>query len=464
MTATEPARRRGGRLGLRTRLTVAFALGALLVSACLAALTYELSRTYLLRQREASVQQQTFVNARLLRNRLRAGEPDITSLLASLSPGGGSDHVLRLPQGWFRGAPDSDPTNVPLPLQSRVQAGRVALQVFGSEDGPSLAMGVPIAEVDAEYFAVFRLVELDRTLGVLRSSVIVAAMITAFAGAVAGLWSSRRVLQPLSEVSGAAVAVAEGNLDVRLDGGPDPDLATVASSFNLMTTALQERTRRDARFASAVSHELRSPLTTLVASVEVLATRRPEMSEPARSAVDLLAAEVRRFQALVEDLLEISRLDAGIDDTALEEVRLAEFMGHALRASSSRPLEVDVGPDAGDTVVAADKRRLERVVANLILNAEHHGGGVTRVGIERRGARARILVEDGGPGVPPAEREQIFERFIRGRASGQRHADGGVGLGLSLVAEHVRLHGGKVWVEDAEGGGARFVVELPAVT
>jgi len=113
--------------------------------------------------------------------------------------------------------------------------------------------------------------------------------------------------------------------------------------------------------------------------------------------------------------------------------------------------------------VAADKRRLERVIANLVENAANYGGGANRVQVERDGATLRISVEDEGPGVPPEERDAVFERFFRGSASGRRRSGGqGSGLGLALVAEHVRLHGGRVWVEDRPGGpGARFVVELP---
>jgi signal transduction histidine kinase len=110
--------------------------------------------------------------------------------------------------------------------------------------------------------------------------------------------------------------------------------------------------------------------------------------------------------------------------------------------------------------VVGDKRRLQRVLRNLIDNAQRYGGGAVRVGIVRDGSRVRLEVDDAGPGVPPAERERIFDRFARGL--GSRSGDkGGAGLGLSLVAEHVRMHGGSVWVEDRPGGGARFVVSLP---
>jgi signal transduction histidine kinase len=213
-----------------------------------------------------------------------------------------------------------------------------------------------------------------------------------------------------------------------------------------------------------VSHELRSPLSTLVAAVEVVGARQHELSAPAQAAFELLAAEVGRLVRLVEDLLEISRLDAGVADVAMEEVRLDELVRHAVNTTASAPVPVDVDDDLRPTVVRADKRRLERVLNNLIVNAEHYAGGVTRVAVERDNGCARICVEDTGPGVPQDEREQIFERFVRGRAARVQRPDGGAGLGLSLVAEHVRVHKGRVWVEERAGGGARFVVELPVVS
>ena len=152
-------------------------------------------------------------------------------------------------------------------------------------------------------------------------------------------------------------------------------------------------------------------------------------------------------------------------ELAADEVVLAEFVRQAARVGrgGSAPIDFDlhVDPYATDVVVRADKRRLERVVANLVENAQRHAGGVTRISVERAGAWAFIAVEDAGPGVAPADQERIFERFARGSAAGRRGGGDGTGLGLALVREHVRLHHGSVWVEPRPGGGARFVVKLP---
>jgi signal transduction histidine kinase len=244
----------------------------------------------------------------------------------------------------------------------------------------------------------------------------------------------------------------------------------LANAFNDMAAALEARVERDARFASDVSHELRSPLTTLAASAEVMQARRDEMPERAQAALDLLVADVTRFQGLVADLLEISRFDAGAIRLNLEELLVAEFVRQAVAVSSMPHTPVTVTPRAEMVVIRGDRRRLARVVANLVDNARLHGGGDAAVTVTEPDGEGEplghvwIIVEDRGTGVPVEERNLVFERFARGAIAGRRSSSDGAGLGLSLVDEHVRLHGGRVWVEDRLDGdaGARFVLELPA--
>jgi two-component system, OmpR family, sensor histidine kinase MtrB len=132
--------------------------------------------------------------------------------------------------------------------------------------------------------------------------------------------------------------------------------------------------------------------------------------------------------------------------------------------SSPADVPVELDADLAGVVVEADKRRIVRVIANLLSNAAKYGGGATGVSLRRSEDPGKVLlaVEDGGPGVPVEDRDLIFDRFSRGVEAGRRGSSDGVGLGLALVAEHVRLHGGSIWVEDRTDGepGARFVVEL----
>jgi len=209
-----------------------------------------------------------------------------------------------------------------------------------------------------------------------------------------------------------------------------------------MVEALEERIQRDARFAADLGHELRSPLTTLVASVQIIQRRRDDLPERTRRAVDLVSTELDRFQRTLEDLLELGRLDAGVRGQVLTRVDAGELVRVTLTQSHRSPDLLDI--DGADLGIDVDKQQLSRSVVNLLDNADDH---------------VRIDVDDHGPGVPHAERERIFERFVRG---GSRGSLPGSGLGLSIVAETVQGHGGRVWCEDAPGGGARFRVELPA--
>ena len=140
---------------------------------------------------------------------------------------------------------------------------------------------------------------------------------------------------PVADASEAAKAIAGGRLETRLAPTDDPDLGVLASSFNDMAAALQQRVERDARFASDVSHELRSPLMTLSASIDVMEARRDEMPERAQAALDLLVSDVARFRGLVEDLLEISRFDAGAIRLHLEDLRVSQFVRNAVAVSSA---------------------------------------------------------------------------------------------------------------------------------
>ncbi len=249
-----------------------------------------------------------------------------------------------------------------------------------------------------------------------------------------------------------------------------PTCSSLTNAFNDMAEALQLRVERDARFASDVSHELRSPLMTLAASAEVMQARRDDLPERAAAALDLLVGDVARFQSLVEDLLEISRFDAGAIRLHLEDLLVAEFVRQAVAVSSLPHTPVIVSDRAEAIVIRGDRRRLARVVANLIDNARVHGGGEPTVYVVEPDGEGEplghvwIAVEDHGTGVPSEERELVFERFARGGVAGRRSGSDGAGLGLALVEEHVRMHGGRVWVEDRTDGqpGARFVLELPA--
>jgi signal transduction histidine kinase len=441
---------------------VLFALGGLLLSSAFAIGTYSFAKRYLVSQRERSAQRQAFLNARALRGVLGGAPVSVTDALAALEVPASSSVVLHRAGTWYGTSVALGRDDVPRAMRTLVASGGAAHQRITTADGPAIVVGLRMPSLDAEYFEIVVLDELVSTLDVIRDSLLGAAAVTTIAAALLGVWAARRVLSPLRDVSSAASAIAEGDLSQRLESRGDPDLDPLVVSFNRMVDALQMRMERDARFASDVSHELRSPLTTLRASAEVLEDRAGELPPRLREPVELLGDEVHRFERLVSELLELARAEAAVDALELEPVNLGELVLHSVVLTRRGDYVIEIDPRLAATPVLADKRRVSRILTNLVENAEHHGHGVRAVRVTWRDGVARIVVDDAGRGVPPAEREQVFDRFFRGAAAGRRDGSSGTGLGLALVAEHVRLLRGRVWVEDATPGpGARFVVELP---
>ena len=463
-------RSRPAALGLRRRILLIFTLGSLLLSVFLASTTYGLTRSNVVNERIDTAIITSQRNAQGVERDLRSLPADAEAARASLTRIGVQDYLIRYDERWVGGGATFQDADVPPPLVTRViDEGTSASQVVRLGDELSVVVGWDIPGIGA-YFEAFSLDEADSTLSSVRLSLILAAVITTGLGILLGIFSARRAVRPVGTAAQAASAIAGGRLDTRLESTDDPDLRVLTDTFNDMAEALQQRVERDARFASDVSHELRSPLMTLSASVEVMEARRDELPERSQAALDLLASDVKRFQGLVEDLLEISRFDAGAVRLHMEELLAAEFVRQAVAVSSLPDTPVTVSERAELALIRGDRRRLARVIANLIDNARAYGGGAPDVSIEVLNpddepmSHILIIVEDRGPGVAEEERDLVFERFARGGGAGRRTGSEGAGLGLSLVDEHVRMHGGRVWVEDRLDGesGARFVIELMA--
>lgn len=447
---------------LRWRVAIAFSLVSMLITGALAGVTWQLAAAYLLDQRQQGATQQASINARLVLDVLRrpAGGDDLPGLLTGLA--GDPDTTIAIRQGntWTTSGRRLDPAALPAQLLDLADNGVPATQRIVTDGIPVLAVSLPLG-AGSGFVQLFPLLELDRTLRFLSAVMVAGVAASTLVGLALGRWAGRRALRPLAELTSAAARVAAGDLTARLPVTGDGDLAPLATTFNSTATALEHRVDRDVRFAADVSHELRSPLTTLVNAVAVLTRRHDELPAPAQQAVELLDAEIHRFHTMVTDLLEISREEA-LDPQDLELCDPVDVVRRATHQRQVPPIEV-VGDPAP---VLGDRRRLDRVVGNLLDNADAHGGGVVRVAVlERTGpARARIEIDDAGPGVPAELRTVVFERFSRGRLSGRRESGHGTGLGLALVARHVRLHRGAVWIEQAPAGGARVVVEVPAAS
>ena len=466
-----PARRRrhGFRgLRLRTRITVAFAVSGLLLASIISLATLVLTRNNLLEERDSASFSVFINNGRRVRNELTAETDDEgrRAIIERLAKTSGTVPLLRVGEAWTAADPlVFNRELVPRSLLSLADAGTPARMRANIDSSNAIVSALPITGVgvDAVYFEAAPLDDISDTLDALTAILFGVAAVATLLAAALGSWGARRILRPLIDVRTAAEALAAGALDTRLDPPSDPDLASLTASFNEMARALEDRIARDARFASAVSHELRSPLMTLTASMEVLTNSASELGERGRIALNLLADDIARFHGLVEDLLEINRYDVGTADLRAEPLAVVEFVQQAISRDGETGVVFRSDAGAETAVLWADKRRLGQVVSNLVDNAVKYGGGDVWVGVERTDNRLRLSVEDNGAGIDTSERAVIFDRFSRGRAGVRRGRGSGSGLGLALVAEHVSLHRGRVWVEDRAGSqpGARFVVELP---
>jgi signal transduction histidine kinase len=352
---------------------------------------------------------------------------------------------------------------LPQDLVSKTLQGGTGRQRFTFDSAPYEAIGVSIPSIHAQYFEAFPLGDVATTLGTIQTTLLIGVILITVAAAFLGSTTSRNVLRPLLRVTGAANDIATGGLDTRLEIEKDPDLERLVTSFNEMADAVQQRIEREQRFASDVSHELRSPVTALGAAVEVLISKRDEFSDRNKEAIDILASQVKRFDRTVVDLLELSRLDAGASENNLDTVHLVDLIKRIMSRhgfdqvefTQSLPLVKD-STDIDDAVLI-DRRRIERILLNLLENARDHGGGATRVSLDNKLEYFVLSVYDGGQGIAISERSRIFERFARGTAA---RLSTGSGLGLAIVQEHARALGGTAHVEDSPTGGAKFVVTI----
>lgn len=459
--ATTPAPHRVGRrrsaLGLRGRVTLALALVALALSFVVGGAVWVSVSGYLISKRTQATVAQTQANVEQVRRGLSSPGVSTPQLLAQLPREIGSTSLLLDEGTWTTTSLQVNRDILPAPLSAAVLAGRPMHQRIRTDRGPQLVVGLPLAGEGSAYFEIFTLGELDQTLRTLSTTLWVVMLSVPLGGVLLGRWALQPAFRPLDRVAAAASAIAAGDLATRLDPRGDPGLIAIAESFNETAEKLERRVRADAKFAADVSHELRSPLTTMVTALDLFEPSRPHLAPAGQEALDLLKAEVRRFEHLVEDLLEISRADAGSAALVLDVVALSEFVHRTVPARMQD--RIVLAPSA-DVRVEVDKRRLERVLSNLIDNAERHGGGLAAVVVGSQNGWAEVAVEDRGTGIDHAERARIFDRFARGRGTG-RDSGEGAGLGLSLVARHVTLLGGQVSVCNHDGGGARFVVTLP---
>lgn len=315
--------------------------------------------------------------------------------------------------------------------------------VTASADDGVLALGVPLDEVEDS---------VDATRGLLWIALPVLVVL------VAGVtWVTvGRSLRPVERMRADVAGIGASDLSRRVEVPPGRDeIPRLARTMNTMLERLEASSRQQRRFVSDASHELRSPIASMRQSAEVL-RRHPSAD------VDLPAtvlAETERLDGLVSAMLVLARSDEhGLalrqEDVDLDDLVLAE--ASRLRSAG---IQVD-GTAIGPARIEADQRLLGQVIRNLADNAARHAHGAVAFSVSEHAGSAMIVVEDDGDGIGAADRERVFERFVR-LDEGRARDAGGSGLGLAIVAEVVRAHGGRVSIEDSPLGGARFTVRLP---
>ena len=387
------------RRSLRLRLLVTFGLGAFVLSSMFASLTYFGVRHALVSDRQQTDLKQAAVNAALVRNTLYSSPLEIGNLLNSIQSATASNMLVQTHHQWLSKSQGAATEDVPNEIIATVDSGYATAQTLVVNGKVIFVVGIPIPAVETQVFEVFQLSNLEHTLKMLLEVLGLGAALTTLIGIAGGLWASRRAVRPLEEVSEAAALIAQGELSTRLVvTRADVEVQQLTKSFNAMVSQLVERLERDARFASDVSHELRSPLTTLATTASVLQQHREELSPAGQESLNLLLADLSIFQSLVEDLLEMARSDAGATPLVIETVQVVELVRQSVRSGARRhglsEPPVDVASDVNDPFIKVDRRRFERVITNLIDNAHRYANGAVAVRITRLDGQVAVNIDD----------------------------------------------------------------------
>jgi two-component system sensor histidine kinase MtrB len=355
------------------------------------------------------------------------------------------------------------PSAVPAALTRLVERGRIGWVWQRVAGQPSALVGGKVGAAGPAYYFFFSLAGVEADLASLRTVLAgVSVALVVMAGAV-GAVAARGLLLPIRRAAFAARTLEGGQMEVLVPEEGRDELADLARSFNRMAVALdrtmgdlRQQQRHQTQFVSDVAHELRNPLTALTTAAAVLEDNREGLNEPGRRSADLLIRESGHLATLVEDLMEISRMDAARATMSREPVELRRLVDDVLdRRGWEGQVETDL-PEG--IVVIVDRRRLDTVVGNLVSNALEHGRPPVVVRAAQGGDHVAIEVSDAGPGIEPQHMPRIFDRFYK--ADPSRPRGRGTGLGLAIARENTRLHGGDITV-DSTPGNTTFRVTLP---
>jgi two-component system sensor histidine kinase MtrB len=343
----------------------------------------------------------------------------------------------------------------------------------GEPSEPAIAFGAPLGDW-YQLYLVFPLTQEQQTLQLVQTALLGAGIaLVALLAAIASL-VTRWVVLPVRHAARAAQLLSAGQLQERLQVGGADDLAALATSFNDMADSLQDKLREleelskaQRQFVSDVSHELRTPMTTIRMAAEVLHESRGQLDRAAARSAELLQSQTERFEVLLTDLLEISRHDANVATLDAEPVDMCDIVrgsaDDAQQLAERRDCRIEFRLPAQACVAEVDRRRVARILRNLLVNAVEHGEGKdVVVTVAADSDAVAVAVRDHGVGLGQGEDQLVFERFWRADPARAR-TTGGTGLGLAIALEDARLHGGWLQAWGERGKGSVFRLTVPRV-
>jgi two-component system sensor histidine kinase MtrB len=372
-----------------------------------------------------------------------------------------------------------DAASVPLDLRAAVekssrQAWRyLRIRYANGTSVPGIGIGSKIDIPGAGTYELYSLFSTSAEVATL--DLVMRALVTAGAALLLLLCAItwlvvRQVVAPVRAAARLSQRIAAGELEQRMDVHGQDDLAILATSFNEMAFSLQEQinalenlSQLQQRFVSDVSHELRTPLTTVRMASDVLHASRNDFQPAVARSAELLMAQLDRFEALLAELLEISRFDAGVATLEVDYTDIKDLIARAVDAltplAQARKSEFVLHLPDNPVLVDVDARRINRILRNLLSNALEYGEPPIEVALAATETAIAIGVRDQGPGMTPDEVSRVFDRFWRADPARAR-TSGGTGLGLSIALEDARLHSGwlDIWSEPGVGTHVRFTL------
>jgi two-component system sensor histidine kinase MtrB len=453
------------------RLLAAFAAVALMTSVAVTGVSYVLTRQSLMNRMNQSSVLQFKAAVGAYEEQLQNARPDtqtapslLQNLASKLQAASGTNWYLHR-AGMYDGSVDNSLTYTSIPPELRSAAQKsIAWQRATINAQPYLIIASSVQPNEIEVYDFVSLEPQQEDLNRLAQNSAIASAVAIVISLLLGLLASRGVLLPLRRLGIAARRLGAGKLDTRVEVKGNDEVADVSRTFNETAEALERSIAElrsleasSRRFVADVSHELRTPLTAMTAVTDLL-EEATDVGDESAPAAQLIVAETRRLARLVEDLMEISRFDAGTAQLRREEVDLVALVQGCLDARGwTGRVALNVPASLPVTV---DQRRIDVIVANMVGNAIKHGGeGPVELSIGALGPNLVLQVRDHGPGIPPDALEHIFERFYK--ADKARVRSEGSGLGLSIAYENAHIHGGELTGGNHPEGGAVFTLRLP---